>query len=159
MASLYEMTQDVLYLQSLLEDGDIDEQTYHDSVESMCVDGKIKNICGMMKNLEAKAAAYKAEEDRMAKRRRTIENSIGRLKDSLLNFMLCSNSKKVEAGVFTGGLGSSTSVNVTDASHIPDEYLTPQPPKIDKTALGKALKAGKEIEGVELVKNSYVTIR
>lgn len=159
MASLYEMTQDVLYLQSLLEDGEIDEETYRDTVECMCVEGKMENICKMIKNLGAKAAAYKAEEDRMAQRRKTIENSVKRLKDSMLNFMLCSNSKKVEAGVFTVSLGSSTSVNVTDESHIPAEYLTPQPPKIDRTALGKALKAGEEIEGVELAKNSYVTIR
>lgn len=159
MSTLYEMTQDVLYLQNLLEEGEIDEQAYRDTVECMCIEGKIENICKMMKNLEAKAAAYKSEEDRMAKRRKTIENSVKRLKDSVLDFMLCSNNKKVEAGVFTVGLGSSTSVNVLDASHIPEEYLTPQPPKIDKTALGKALKEGKEIDGVELAKNPYITIR
>lgn len=159
MASLYELTQDVMYLQNLLEDGEIDEQTYNDTVECMCVEGKIENVCKMMKNLEAKAAAYKAEEDRMEKRRKTIENNVKRLKESVLNFMLCSNNKKVETGLFTVGLGSSTSVKVWDDSHIPDEYLIPQMPKIDKTALGKALKEGKEIKGVELVKNSYVTIR
>lgn len=159
MSSLYEMTQNVMYLQDLLENGEIDEQTYRDSVESMCVDGKLENICKFIKNLEAKATAYKVEEDRMARRRKTIENSVKRLKDSLLNYMVSTNEKKVDAGLFTLSLGVSKSVNVWDDTRLPEEYLIPQPPKTDKTAIGKALKDGKVIDGAELVENPYITLR
>lgn len=159
MPSLYELTQDVMYLQELLESGEIDEQVYADSVESMCIDGKLESICMVMKNLEAKAGAYKSEIDRMTARKRTLENSVKRLKESMLTYMVAANEKKVEAGLFTLSLGASKSVNITDINQLPMEYLTPQEPKVDKAAIAKALKSGAEIEGAELVENPFITIR
>lgn len=159
MASLYELTNDVLYLLELLEEGEIDEEVYADSVESMCVDGKIENICKMMKTLEGKANMYKTEIDRMNARKKTIENNIQKLKDSLLRYMVLTEEKKVEAGVFSVSLGKSKSVNVWDETRLPEEFLIPQPAKIDKAAISKALKAGEIIDGAELTESSHVTIR
>ena len=159
MASLYDLTQDMLYLQGLLEEGEIDEQVYLDSVEAMCVEGKIENICKFVKNLEYKAAAYKAEIDRMSARKKTIENSISRLKESMLAHMVTVGQKKVEAGVFTVSVGHSKSVRVWDETMLPEQYLIPQPCKVDKTAISKALKAGEEVAGAEFVESSYLTMR
>lgn len=159
MPSLYELTQDVLYLQALLEDGEIEEQVYLDSVEGMCIDGKLESICKVMKNLEAKAEAYKSEIDRMTARKRTLENGVKRLKDSMLEYMLKTNEKKVEAGLFTLSTGKSKSVNVTDVKLLPHEFVLPQEPKIDRAGIAKALKSGEAIEGAELVENPYLTIR
>ena len=157
--TLYELTQDVLALQSLLEEGEIDEQVFRDSVESMGVDVKIENICKMMKNLEAKAAAYKQEIDRMTARKKTLENGVQRLKDSLMLHMTAVNAKKVETGLFTVSVGSSKSVSIWDETMLPEEYLIPQPAKVQKTEIAKALKSGEEVPGAELVENAYVTIR
>lgn len=157
--TLYELTQDVLALQSLLEEGEIDEQVFLDSVESMGVDVKIENICKMMKNLEAKAAAYKEEIDRMNARKKTLENGVQRLKDSLLLHMTAVNAKKVEAGLFTVSVGTSKSVGIWDETMLPEEYLIPQPAKVQKTEIAKALKNGVEVPGAELLENTYVTIR
>lgn len=159
MPSLYELTQDVMYLQDLLENGDIDERIFNDTVEGLCIDEKFENICKVMKNLEHKAAAYKAEIDRMTARKKTLENGVQRLKDSMLNYMVVSDSKKVEAGLFTVSLGKSKSVNVWDETMLPDEYLIPQPAKVDKTAISKALKAGEIVDGAELTESPFVTIR
>lgn len=159
MPSLYELTKDVMYLQDLLESGDIDEQVFKDSVEGMCIDDKLENICKVMRNLESKAAAYKAEIDRMNARKKTLENSVQRLKDSMLNYMLVSNAKKVEAGLFTVSLGQSKSVYVWDEARLPEEYLIPQPAKVDKTAISKALKAGESVDGAEFAESPFVTIR
>lgn len=159
MPSLYEITQDVMYLQELLENGEIDEQVYLDSFQSMCVDNKIENICKVMKNMEAKAAAFKAEEDRMRARRKTLENGVNRLKDSLVAYMLHTNTKKVEAGLFNVSMGMSKSVNIWSENLLPEEYLVHQPVKVDKTAISKALKEGVEVPGAELVEKAHVTIR
>lgn len=159
MPSLYELTGDLMYLQNLLENGDIDEQVYKDSVESMCVDSKFESICMVMKNLEAQASAYKAEIDRMTARKKTLENGIQRLKDSMMNYMLQSNDKKIEAGLFTVSVGMSKSVHVYDESALPERFLKPQPPKIDKTAISNALKAGEEVEGATIAESPYVSIR
>ena len=159
MPSLYELTQDVLYLQELLESGEIDEQVYADSVESMCVDGKIENVCRVVRNLEAKATAYKAEIDRMTARKKTVENGVKRLKDSVLAYMLTANVEKLDAGVFNLSVGTSKSVAVWDKARLPEEYLLPQEVKVDKIALGKALKAGEVIDGAELVESTHLKMR
>lgn len=159
MPSLYELTQSVMELQELLEAGDIDEQVYADSIESMCIDGKLENICKMMKNLEAKANAYKAEIDRMTARKRALENGAKRLKDSVFTYMMTAEANKIEAGLFTLSLGSTKSVNVTDVDRLPREFVIPQDPKIDKNGLAKAIKNGEAIEGAELVESAYLTIR
>ena len=159
MPSLYELTQDVMYLQSLLENGEIEEQVYKDSVEGLCIDHKFEDICMVIKNLEAKAQAFKTEIDRMTSRKRTLENSVQRLKDSMLNHLVVANETKVDAGVFTVGIGKSKSVFLTNESAIPKEYLIPQPNKIDKAAISKALKAGEDVEGAVLVENPFLTIR
>ena len=157
--NLYELTANAAYLQQLLEDGEIDEQTFNDSLEAMGVDEKIENICKVIRNLEAQAAAFKEEKQRLEKRQSVAENGVKRLKASLVTYMETMLSKKVNAGLFTVSLGSSKSVEVVNEKEIPAIYLVEQPPKIDKTAIGKELKAGEEVPGVVLKESSYVTIR
>ena len=159
MPTLYEITQSVMYLQELLESGDIDEQVYKDSVEGLCAEGKLEDICRVLKNLEYKAAAFKAEADRMTARRKTLENSIQRLKDSMMNYMTVANVTKVEAGLFTVGVRNSKAVNVWDTTRLPEQYLIPQEPKIDKTAISKALKEGEVVDGAEFIENRSLSIR
>lgn len=54
--------------------------------------------------------------------------------------------------------GNLASVRVPDAKVIPEEYLIPQEPKVDKDAIYKAFKAGEEIAGAELVQTEGVRI-
>ena len=157
--NLYELTANAAYLQNLLEEGDIDEEIFRDSMESLMLDDKVESICKVIRNLEASAAAFKEEEQRLAKKRTTMENGVKRLKESLLNLMETTKCKKYTAGLFTLSLGTSSSVKLTDETALPACYLTPQPPKVDKTSIGAALRAGQEVPGAELEKSSYVKIK
>lgn len=157
--TVYELTQNALYLQELLEQGDIDEQVYRDSLESMCADDKLESCCMVIKNLEHRAAAYKAEIDRMTARKKTLENSVKRLKASMLDYLETSNTPKVEMDLFTVSVGTSTAVKVTDRDKLPQEFVLQQEPKIDKTGLAKAIKAGEPIDGAELESRHYLSIR
>lgn len=157
--NLYELTQNAAYLQQLLEDGDIDEQTFNDSLESLMIDDKVESICKVIRNLEAQAAAFKEEADRLTKKRQTAENGVQRLKESLANFLQTTNSKKITAGLFTVSLGSSKSVEVTGEKALPECYLTPQPPKVNKVEIGAALKAGVAVPGAALTESYYVRIK
>lgn len=157
--NLYELTANAAYLQQLLEDGEIDEQTYADSLESMMIDEKVENICKVVRNLEAQSAAFKEEEERLAKKRKVAENGVKRLKDSLVNLMQTTNDKKIKAGLFTVSLGSSKSVEVFQQNELPECFLKPQPPTVDKTAISAALKAGDVVPGARMKDNAYVTIR
>lgn len=159
MPSLYELTQDAAMLQDLLEAGEIDEQTFADTLEAMDVDTKIENICKMIRNLDANATAYKAEKDRLAAKEKAANNAIARLKESLLNFMLTTDKKKVEAGVFTVSKSVSKSVEILYEDMLDEKYFVPQPDKVDKTAITKDIKAGVDVAGAKLVEKPYVTIR
>ena len=159
MSSLYELTQYAAQLQNLLESGDIDEQTLNDTLEAMDIESKVENICKVIRNLEASAEAFKQEKDRLASKQKVAENGVQRLKDSLLSFMQVRNTPKVTAGLFTVSAGKTKAVEITDESKIPASFKVPQPDKVDKTALGKELKAGAEIEGAILVEREYVRIK
>ena len=140
MASLYELTNDALALQEMLESGEIDEQTFNDTVEALDVDTKIENICKMIRNLEADATAYKAEKDRLAAKEKTANNAVDRLKENLLNHLLTLDKKKVSAGTFTVSVGKSKSLNVIYEDMLPEQFFIPQPPKIDKVGITKMVR-------------------
>lgn len=157
--NVYELTQNAAYLQQLLEDGDIDEQTYQDSLESMMVDEKVDNVCKVIRNLEAQAAAFKEEEQRLAAKRKVAENGVARLKGSLLELAQAMKDRKAKGTLFTVSVGTSKSVEILAEGMLPKEYLIPQPPKVDKTGIGARLKAGEEIPGALLKESSYVRIK
>lgn len=159
MASLYELTGSAFELQMLLESGDIDEDTYKDTLESLDINAKIESVCKVIRNLTAEAEAYKAEKDRLSERQKTAENGIKRLKDSLLHYMLTTEQTKVKQGIFSVRINRSASVNITDPLVIPPDYLKFSEPQINKAEIKKVLQSGDEIPGAELVTNESIVIR
>ena len=156
--TLYELTQNAFALQELLESGEIDEQTFSDTLEGMDIDTKVENICKVIRNLEAKAAACKAEKDRLAAKEKAANNGVIKLKESLLNYMETVNKKKVEAGTFSVSKCISKSVEIIYEDMLDEKFFVPQPDKIDKTAITKAIKAGEEVAGANIVEKPYIRI-
>lgn len=159
MASLYELTMQALQLQDMLESGDIDEEIFNDTLESMDVDTKIENICKVIRNLDADAKAYKEEKDRLASRQKVAENGVQRLKQSLVTYLSTVQKKSLQAGIFKVSLGTSEKVRILYEDMLPEEYLKQQPPKVDTAGIKAALKEGKAVEGAEIEQSLYVTIR
>lgn len=159
MATLYELTNAAYALQVMMENGEIDGDTYKDTLEAMGGDEKIENVCKVIRNLEADAAAFKAEKDRLAERQKAAENGVKRLKQSLLDYLIATDTKKRTAGLFTVSVGTSKAVNITNEDALPERYFVPQPPKVDRTMLGNDLKSEIHIEGAELVENPFLRIR
>ena len=159
MASLYELTQNALVLQEMLENGEIDEDVYKDTLDGMGIENKAENICRVIRNLEAKSTAYKEEKDRLAKRQSECENGIKRLKESLLMHLNTLDKNKLEAGLFTVSKSKTKSVKITDEKWLHKSYLEPQPPKINKKKIADDLRRGLDVAGAEFVENEYVRIR
>lgn len=149
MANIYELTSQALMLQQLLEAEEIDEQAYQDTLEALSVEDKVQSICCVIRNIEAETEAIKAEKDRLAKRQKTTENAVKRLKESLIYHLQATNQAKVKTTLFNVSLSSSKSLKVVDETMIPQEYLIPQPDKVDIAGMKKAIKEGAEIFGVE----------
>ena len=109
--------------------------------------------------MEANLEAYKNEIDRLSKRKKTLENSIQRLKDALLNSMKATGKDKIKDDIFTVAIRNnapSLPKNL-DVNQVPVQYLVEAPPVVNKRELLKDIKAGK-VDGIELEVNQSLRI-
>ncbi len=121
---------------------------------------KIENFVRFLKNTEAEAEKFKAEEKRIAEKRKSLENKAKNgkafLKDTLEYFGL----DTVQTDLFKVSIQNSQySLIVDDESMIPKEYFK-QNPVLDKKRLkDEMLETGELIEGVHLEKGTHLRIR
>ena len=159
MATLYEMTENAKILYELLQAEEIDEQTIADTLEAMGIDEKLESYGKIIRQMQADADMFKSELDRLSVKKKSADNAVERMKKAVKDFMEASGQEKAKAGAFSFYLAATQSVNITDEKILPADYLIPQPDKIDKNGIKKALKDGVEIAGAELVTNVGVRMR
>lgn len=75
--TLYQIADQYLQDMQLLQDRDLDDQTFADTLESLSGDLEVKaqNVAMFIRNLEASAEAIKQAELQMAERRKAIEKT------------------------------------------------------------------------------------
>ena len=151
---LYEISERYRNLVELLEDESIDEEAVVAALEE--VEGefaeKALNIARILKNIEAQIMVLTSEMDRLAKLKKVFTNKHNRLKTYLEMQMLVSGIEKIADPVLPLALRiAPASVEVDPGAKVPEQYLIPQEPKIDKRGLLEALKAGEKIPGVRLI--------
>lgn len=153
MASLYELTEDYMNLLELAEDPDIDEQAFADTLEGIegALEDKADGYAKVIRTLEGDAAACDAESKRLRNKKQTIENNIRRMKAALQYAMQATGKTKFKTALFSFGIQKNPAAVVIDEGYIeniPDRFLIPQDPQIDKKAIKEALKAGEDLEGI-----------
>lgn len=76
--TLYELTSDYMELLTMLEDPDADEEVIADTLEGLAgdIEAKADGYARVMRQMDADAVAIKAEEERLANRRRSLENRL-----------------------------------------------------------------------------------
>ena len=151
--TLYELTAEYQQLLELAEDPDIPEEALADSLEAlgMDIEDKADGYAKVIAQLNADAAALKAEIDRLTARKRTIERNVDRMKDSLKSAMILTGKTKFKTELFSFNVQKNPVAVVIDEQYIeniPEEYLIPQDPKVDKQKLKDDLKAGRDLEGI-----------
>lgn len=123
---------------------------------------KIENTVLYCKNLDSEAAAIKAEEESLRKRRERIESKSERLKRMVMFSMMANNENEFESTRCYAKLKETDATDIIDMDLIPEEYIkvtTPEPErKPDKNAIKKAIKAGQDIPGAQLIKNRKLNI-
>ena len=159
MATIYELTDEYALLLELAEDPEVDPETIEGTLEALGgeIEEKADGYAKVMKQLEANAAALKAEEKRLYTKRTTCENNIKRMKQALQYAMEATGKTKFKTDLFSFGIQKNPAAVVMDAQYIeniPEEYLIPQEPKIDRTKLKEDLKAGKNLDGIAHLEQS-----
>jgi len=147
--TLYELTSDYLNLLELAEDPDIDEQAFLDTLEGIegALEDKADNYAKIMRMLEADTKGIKAEEDRLSARRKTIEDNIKRMKQSLQTMMELTGKTKFKTQLFSFNVQNnpaSVVMDEPDVANIPERFLKYKDPEIDRKAIKDAIKAGDE---------------
>lgn len=159
MSTLYELTSDYMELLSMAEDPDIDPQAFADTLDGIegALEDKAEGYAKAMRMLEADAAACDAESKRLRNKKQTIENNIRRMKSALQNAMQVTGKTKFKTPLFSFGIQKNPASVVMDEENldnIPERFLVPQDPVIDKKAIKEALKAGEDLDGVAHLEQS-----
>lgn len=142
------------------ETGEITDEEAFDSLQISRTE-KCENIALYYKNLTAEAEAIKAEETKLAERRKAIENKAARLFD-YLKYAL--GGEKLETARVKCAYRKTQSVELDDdfiywASESAPELLTYYEPKPNKTAIKQAIKSGREIEHAHIVDGESLSVK
>ena len=119
---------------------------------------KEENVALFIKNLKADLEAYRAEKKRFDDKIRATTNRIEWLKRYLSDSLAGEKLKTARVSVYY-----SNNAYVELKEGFTEENIDPKWVKIelalDKVGITKALKAGEEIEGVELKKSESIVIK
>lgn len=162
MATLYEINQNILNCITTEEGMTVNTETGEvidlEALEQLELERseKIRNIALWIKNLKSDAVALDAEEKAFKARKDAAKRKAEQLSGYLASVL---NGEKVTGTDFAISWRKSTAVNVTDEKALPFIFLVPQPPKVDKTGISKALKNGETVTGAELIERQNMTIK
>lgn len=159
MSTLYELTNEYRVVLDMLQDGETDEQVLLDTLEG--IDGEIEikadNYAKIIKELEGNALSVKTEIDRLGNKKATLENNAKKLKDALEKAMREVKKDKFKTTLFSFNIQKNPPKLVIDLE-VPDEFLVPQPPKVDNSKIKDLLKT-KELEFAHLEQGTSLRIR
>ena len=158
--NIYELTGYALELMELLDAEEIDEQTVHDTLESIGADEKIDSYCKIIENYKNDISGIDEAIARLKARKERAEKNIDRMKTALDGFMQATGQDKAKSKLFTISYRPSSAVEILDESIIPEEFIkvkTTTAP--DKAAIKKILDNGGTVEGCILRKNKNIQIK
>lgn len=167
--TLYELMTNYKDFLTAVENGDIPEDAIADTLEGIesTIDEKIDNIACMLKSLAAEEAAIKAEEERLAQRRKVKANVQDRLKNYLSDMLLAMGKTEFESPRNKISFRKTPGKVVIDdekkfiewAQVHADGLLNYGKPTVDKTAIKVALDDGAELDGVRIEVSQSMTIK
>ena len=162
MATLYEINSAILDCCDM-ETGEILDFERLEQLQ-LEKEQKLEGVALYIKNLDAEAVALKAEETALSERRKVKENKAKRLKEYLSSAL---NGQKFETARVRLSFRSSTKVEISDELALltwleknrQDQCVKYKLPDINKTEVGKLLKAGQEVPGAALVESSNLQMK
>lgn len=142
MATMYELTADYLEVLDLANDPDIPPEVVADTLEGIGgeIEVKAENTAKILKELEASVTASKAEEKRLAERRKQLETNAQKIKERLFDMMKTTGKVKFKTDLFSFSIQKNGGklpvvLDVKDTSELPDDLV-----KITETADLEAIR-------------------
>lgn len=157
--TLYELTGAALELYQMMQDGEIEEDVFKDTLEA--VEGEIEykcdSYCKVIYSLNGYSESLQKEIDRLQARLKSIDNNVKRLKTAMQSMFEVTGKNKIKTNLFTISLRKNPPKLVVTGD-VPKEFLIPQEPKVDNTAIKNLLKT-QELEFAHLEQTQSLSIR
>lgn len=166
VSEIYEILDALLSLEDM-EEEEKNTQVFMDTFEALDgeLDIRLENIGKWRANLKAKSLGLKAEEDRLASKRKSIDKTIEWIEKNIEQIMRASGKMKVETPLFkfaiqkNGGKASLKLKEGLTTDDVSPEYIKFLPPVFDNDAIREALDNGENLEWAELVRGESLRIK
>lgn len=158
---LYELTEAYQNIWKLVEDEESDLDILERALQSVeaNINEKVENTAKLIKNIKAEAEMIKLEEQRLASRRRSMENKEARIKAYIEEQLKVAGIDKVKTTLFTVGFQNNPpSVELVCEELIPEKYVIITK-NFDKKAILADIKAGVLVPGAEIKQTRSLRIR
>lgn len=150
MTALYQIANDF----AKLTDSDMDPEMISDTLDGIEweLEAKVEQILAACKNEQAYAEILKEESKNLAERAKSTENRVARMMEYVAKSLKTAGKKSLKAGIHQVTIRApSKSVEITDASALPAEYVEYETTiKADKLAIKHQIEAGIEIPGARI---------
>jgi len=159
MATLYELKGSYQRLLDL--EDDTDPTLFHDTLDSITDSIEVKAVgyAKVIGQLYSDIEQIKREEDRLKIRRIAIQTKAKIIKDNLTQALVETNQTKIKTPEYTIWVQKNpASLVIPDEGKLSPDYFH-SVMVLDKEAVKKDLKAGKEILGASLEQSESVRIR
>jgi hypothetical protein len=148
-------------LDQMLLDGEIDEQSFTDTIESAAVDLdlKIENVAKFISYLDSLSAGMGESINSMKARKQAVDNRITSLKQYLSGSMEFVGYSKFERPDIRISFRKTKAVVIDDESKLNQfkvEKITYSYPKAE---IKKAIESGEQVEGAHIEENKNIIIK
>lgn len=159
MLKLYELT--VNYMNLLELEDQIPAEMLKEALDNVESDlsEKFENIGKLLAEIDGSIAALKAEEQRLAAKRKMLENRHTNIKEYAFDSLKAMGMTKMSTPLFSYSIRKSPgSVGIVDEALIPAEYYQTKF-ELSKKLILEKLKAGENVPGAELVVGENLSIK
>ena len=161
MKTLFEITQEVIELASLLEEGEFTPELEQQlAITRDELDSKAENYVNVIRQVEGDISVIDAEIKRLKELRDGKSKVVDRMKEALSTAMTAFRVDKIETSLMKLFFRKSESVEILDENLVPEQYkLSRVVVNPDKILIKKLIKSGEEVPGCEIVEKDNLQIK
>lgn len=163
MFKLYELTEMYQNLWDVIGDEEVDLDALEIALSAVedNIEDKAESMAKLIKGIDGDIAILKEEEQRLANKRKSLENKQKNIKGYLENQLNVMEIDKIKTPLFTVALQNNPpSINVLDENLIPGMYKKKVTTiSVVKKDVLNALKEGLEVPGAEIKQTRSLRIR
>jgi hypothetical protein len=165
--NLYQITQEFLELASMIEDagGEVNDAILEElAISRENFSHKAEGYARLILKWDSEIETASAEIKRIQALKKAKENSVARLKETLLFALQAFGQednkgvKRYDTALFKLSTRRSLAVEITDEATLPDEAFVFKK-EVSKTAIKKLLEEGQDLEGAGMKENVSLQIK